>query len=67
LTEEDLLALLRGEIDGIEADLNRRESMKQLERDVECDDCGAEGELGSGYGGMHHVECPECGNKWVVE
>jgi len=28
LSEEDLLALLRGEIEGIEADLNRRESMK---------------------------------------
>lgn len=64
LTKEDLLALLRGEIEGIEAELNRRESLKAPE--LECDNCGADGNIGDGYGGYSSVECPECGNGWVV-
>ena len=33
----------------------------------ECDECGVEGELGDGYGGMKAVECPSCGDGWVIE
>lgn len=33
----------------------------------ECDDCGTEADGQFGYGDFKAVECPDCGDKWVIE
>lgn len=45
-------------------ELERRVSQSNT---TDCDNCGADGDLGNGYGGMSAVECPKCGDEWVVE
>jgi len=32
-----------------------------------CDECGAQGQMGDAYGSQIPVECPDCGDEWVIE
>lgn len=31
-----------------------------------CSECGMKGDVKQGYGGVHALKCPNCGNEWTV-
>ncbi len=48
-------------------DAGQAEAVERQSNTLDCDRCGAKGELGMGYGEQSAVECPDCGDTWVVE
>lgn len=47
--------------------MSERLTDEEMDRLLTCENCGTLGKLDGGYGGQHAVECPNCGERWVVD